>query len=151
MTTFPINVIDVLAEELKSLPAGIVLRRALRPTDPDRSVGIYAMDWTPRDSVIGQFDPAVATYTYTVQAMVKHANEEEGRHDHAAYAQAVRLMLYRDPALRVRLAGLSETDGNVTERSQRWGVRAQRYASNEVDGEFIYLSTTEFWVETETV
>ncbi len=149
---FPTVLVDALSDELAlTTGAGKVLRRPLRPTDPDRSIGVVAIDWTPNAMVIGQHEPAVAVYVLSIQAFVKHADEEEGRDDHADLAQQIRSMLYRNVGLRVRLAGLSETADGLTERVQRWGIRQQRYAANEVDGEFLYLSTTEFWIETETV
>lgn len=149
---FPTVVVDVLADELAlATGAGKVMRRLLRDTDPDQSIGVIAADWVPQEMVIGQFDPAVATYLFSIQAFVKHAHEEEGRASHTNFAQTIRLMLYRNAGLRTRLAALSETADGMVERVQRWGVRQQRYASNEVEGQFLYLSTTEFWVETETV
>lgn len=149
---FPTAIVDALAEQL-ALTTGVgkVMRRPLRPTDPDQSIGVTASDWVPNEQVIGQHDPAVGTYLFAIQAFVKHADEEEGRDDHTDLAQAIRAMLYRDLGLRVRLASLSHSADGLIERVQRWGVRQQRYASNEVDGQFLYLSTTEFWVETETV
>lgn len=149
---FPTSIVDALAEQLAlTTGAGKVLRRPLRPTDPDQSIGVIAADWVPNEMVIGQHDPAVGTYLFQVQAFVKHTDEEEGRDSHANFAQVIRSMLYRDAGLRVRLAGLSHAADGLLERVQRWGIRQQRYASNEVDGQFLYLSTTEFWVETETV
>lgn len=149
---FPMLIVDALAEELAfTIGVGKVLRRPLRPTDPDGSIGVIAADWVPNAMVIGQHDPAVGTYLFQIQAFVKHTDEEEGRDAHADFAQRIRLMLYRNAGLRVRLGGLAHTADGLIERVQRWGIRQQRYAANEVDGEFLYLSTTEFWTETETV
>lgn len=149
---FPTAIVDALSDELAlTLGAGKVLRRPLRPTDPDASIGVIAADWVPNAMVIGQHDPAIGTYLIQIQAFVKHTNEEEGRDEHADFAQRIRLMLYRNTTLRVRLSGLSHSVDGLIERVQRWGIRQQRFASNEVDGEFLYLSTTEFWIETETV
>jgi hypothetical protein len=60
-------------------------------------------------------------------------------------------MLYGDQPLRVGLAALSVASGSSIERAQRWGIRQQRFSSNEIQGAFLYLSTLEFWLETETI
>lgn len=60
----------------------------------------------------------------------------------------VRSMLYRDASLRVGFPALSYTTGGVTERVMLWGVRGQRFISNEVNSSWLYLSTLDVWAET---
>lgn len=149
---FPENIIEEIKVSLLEME-GVdhVIRRPLRPTDPTESVGVFAMSWSPEDWQIGQFDPAVTQYLIAIQTFVKHGNEEEGVTAHARLAKRVRVMLYRDDDLRLRLGTLSAVEDGLTERTQRWGVRAQRYLSNELQGNFLFLAVTELWVETEIV
>jgi hypothetical protein len=142
---------EEIAAALFDLNLGLVARRPLRPTDPDKSIGVMALDWRPTESFIGQHDPAISRYQFAIQVFLKHQDEEEGLQQHTLLSKNLRTMLYRGEALRLRLASLSETSLLVTERVQRWGVRQQRFVSNEIQGRFLYLSTTEFWVETEAI
>lgn len=96
-------------------------------------------------------EPTISTYVIGVQAFVKDFSEERGLARHSVLSKMIRSMLYRDAPLRVGLSALSVTMNDSVERSQRWGIRAQRYLSNEIDGNFLYLSTLEFWLDTETV
>jgi len=149
---FPNNVVEVLSDEFGSIEnLQYVLKRPLNSTDPDMSIGIYALDWVPQSFEIGQYEPVLATYHYALQAFVKHANEEEGILKHTLLSKLVRSMLYRETSIRVRLGALSETSLGIKERTQRWGVRQQRFISNELEGQFLFLSTMELWLETEAV
>lgn len=149
---FPNNVVDVLTEELGAVE-GVehVAKRPLNPPDPNMSIGVYALDWIPQGFEIGQYEPVLATYNYALQAFVKHANEEEGILKHTLLSKLVRSMLYRETSIRVRLGALTETSLGIKERTQRWGVRQQRFISNEISGQFLFLSTMELWLETEAV
>jgi len=149
---FPENVVEELSYNLAEIPeVEVVLRRPLRPTDPNGALGVFALSWNPEEYQIGQFDPATTRYMLNIQSFVKHGNDEEGVVLHSRLAKRVRVMLYRDQQLRVGLGTLSVTEGGVTERFQRWGVVTQRYLNNEMEGTFLYLAVTEMWVETEIV
>jgi len=149
---FPENIVAELGVTLATIEeVDQVINRPLRPTDPNGAIGIYAVDWNPQEYQIGQYDPAVTRYLIAVQSFVKHGDDQQGVALHARMAKRVRVMLYRDDELRVRLGSLSVSEGGVTERLQRWGVQTQRYLSNEVQGSFMYLAVTELWVETEIV
>lgn len=150
-TDFPENIVAELKASLESLGFDKVMRRPLRPTDPHLSAAVFAVDWNPEEMQIGQHDPAVTRYLLSIQTFIKHGDDEVGTTLHARIAKKVRVMLYRDEALRVRLGQLRATEDGVTERLQRWGVRTQRYLSNEVDATFLYLAVTELWVDTEIV
>jgi hypothetical protein len=149
---FPQNVVKELKASLTSM-VGVdkVLQRPLKPTDPSGSVGIFATVWNPEGWQIGQYDPAVTQYGITVQTFVKHGSEEVGIALHSKLAKRLRVMLYRDEELRLRLGSLSTTEGAVVERAQRWGIRNQRYLSNEFQGNFLFLAVTEMWLQTEIV
>lgn len=154
---FPNNVVVTLAQEFKGAAAdGIdtVLMRPLKPTDPDVSLGVFAMDWIPGEYEMAgkvNIDPTLSTYHFGIHAFVKHGNREEGLLKHALLTKMVRLMLYRRESLRVRLSQLNEASFGVVERAQKWGIRQQRFMANELEGSFLFVSTTEFWLETETV
>lgn len=149
---FPYNVVYAL-EECLGTTEGVntVVRRPLRPTDPNGTLGVFAKDWVPGQGAIGQRDPMSAQYLYGIQFLLKHTDEVEGNEMQARISKSLRAMLYRDTNLQVRLGQLTETSFGVRERMQQWGISRQRFLSNEVQGQFIYLSTLDFWVEVEIV
>lgn len=156
---FPSNVVELLASKFLTIEGlEYVLKRPLRPTDPDMCLGVFPLDWVPGEFEIGgavniniPVDPVTSTYLYAIQAFVKHGDEEEGILKHTILSKIVRAMLYRDTGLRVALAALNETSLGMKERTQRWGVRTQRFIQNEISGQFVFLSTMDFWLETEVV
>jgi hypothetical protein len=166
-TVFPNNVADILFTRFSVIidPDTVdpnqrvaVLRRALRPTDPNQAVGISPVDWMPNEEskemmgqvVPGPSEPTLQTYFYNIQTLVKDTDEVRGLAIHSILGTRARAILYRDMPLRVGLASLQVDLDGVTEQLKRYGVRAQRYVSNELQGNFLYVSTIEFWVETET-
>jgi hypothetical protein len=149
---FPDNFIDILRINLEDEPDfEHVLRRPLRDTDPDRSVGIFPAMWAPTDFEIGQRDPAVAVYSIQIQTLAKNATEEEGIIAHTRLAKKIRVMLYRDDDLIVQCGRLKTERDSLTERTQRWGITSQNFLTNEIGGQFLYLAVTDVWLETETV
>lgn len=154
MSEFPMVVVDVLHDRFKELLTDRdILDRPLRVNDPNRCVGLYPVDWNPElDSFeMPGVEPTLGRYTYRVQNLVKHSNEEEGRVVYAKDSKIVRAILYRDQELRLRLHGIAETTLGFVERFKRMGVRQQRFLNNELQGQFIFLATTEVWLETESV
>ncbi len=162
MAIFPESILDeVEVSLLQYMPDTVyegistpveVLRRPLRYSDPDRSVGIHPVDWTPDEqgsSFIGQNEPGIARYIFRVMNLVKHTDEEEGRALYVLDAKMIRAILYRDTALRVRLGTLNETILGTIERFKRIGIRNQRFLNNELSGQFVFLATTELYVDTE--
>lgn len=149
---FPANIVSAVllsVEDVEGIEA--VVGRPVRPLDPNACAGVYAVDWLPQDYSIGQHEPAIAKYCVNIQVLIKHMNEEEARLQHSVLSKRVRTMVSRDTDFRVRLAALSETSMGVTERAQKWSVRAQRFLSNEIEGQFLFLSTMELVVDVETV
>jgi hypothetical protein len=95
-------------------------------------------------------EPTLQEYNLGAQAFVRDGDEEVGLAVHSVLSTRVRRVLYRDEPLRVALQGLSVTDEfGATETLKRWGIRTARYFSNEIDAQWVYLSTLEFWIETE--
>jgi len=160
---FPQNAVVTIAQHMKVAVAGIsdldptgkaVFTRPLRPSDPAVSGGVFALDWRPDDyEIMGRpnGDPTLATYMLAIQILVKHTDEQEGLALHSETAKAVRSMLYRDAVLRVALTSLTESSLGVTERALKWGVGQQRYANNELNGTFLFLTTTELSLQTQTI
>lgn len=152
---FPYNVVTELETAFRAneeLALAAVVGRALRPTDPSRTLGIVANTWSQvQPPLIGQYDPSITAYDYELQLLVKHAKEDEGRRVAAQLSKTLRVMLYRDPDLRVGLASLSESSMQMTERVTKWSVRRQSFLANEINGQFIFLTTSEIVVEVDTV
>lgn len=134
-----------------------VLTRTLRPTDPNQAIGIFASDWAPFEDSMEMggpgvpAEPTISRYNFRIQNMVKAANEVEGRQMFARDAKIIRAILYRDQALAVRLRDINEVTLDSSERVMRYGVQRQRFLNNEIRGSFLYLATTELWVDTATV
>lgn len=157
---FPNNVVNILATHIQTLDADLaIVRRPPRTADPNQTVGVVAMQWTPREDSyelrgppgVGRSEPTLGRYTVAVQAFVRDADEERGLAVHSVLSKMIRAMLYRDEDLRIDFAALSVQMNGSTERFQRWGVTTQRFMSRELTGAFLYLSTIECFFETETV
>ena len=157
-TDFPYNIVGAIADELATIDDEIfVIRRPLRESDPVQSIGVFGVQWMPDEESLemrggfpGPSQPTLSQYIISIQIVVKDADEVRGAATHGTLAKIVRTMLYRNEALRVALHQLSSTTAGSTERTQRFGVRTQRYLSNELQGSWLYMSTIEFWLETET-
>ena len=153
---FPNNVVALLKVALAGIDPDVsVFGRPLRPSDPAQSIGVFGQLWDPDEESIemaGAFpgEPTLQRYQLSIQSLVKHGDEEVGQAIHSILSNRVRGVLYRNQALRVALGNLSAVDSGVIESMRRWGVSVQRYLSNEIDQEWVYLSTLEFWIETET-
>lgn len=156
-TVFPNNIVYLVSVRSALLTDGItVVRRAVRATDPNQTIGVFAQNWTPQDDskeFLGQthaHQPTLSTYRVTVQALVRDTDEARGLATHATMSRSVRDMLYTDDPLRVALSTLTSTLNSTQEAARRWGVGNQRFFSNEISGDWLYLSILEFWLETET-
>lgn len=154
---FPGNVTSLILPRIQLIdPDLFVVPRPLRPTDPQQSVGVMPVQWGPREGTqeLGlryPSEPTLQRYDYVIQCMAKDTDQASGPAVISALSSRVRGMLYRDPVLTVNLTQLSSTALGSTERLQRWGVTNQRFLSNDISGNWVFVSTTEFWVETESV
>lgn len=153
---FPNNVVGLLPIAFQAIdPDLFITKRPLRNTDPTQSIGVFGQLWDPDEESkemhgFSTGEPTLQQYLISIQAFVKDRDPERGLSTHSILSAHIRRVLYNDPELRVALAGLASTDEWVTETLKRWGVRVQRYFSNEIDSDWLYLSTLEFWIETET-
>lgn len=157
---FPNNIVQAICDAMPSIDTDVgerVLRRPLRQTDPTQSVGVFATQWAPDSESfeigmggpLGFHEPTLAQYFIAVQSFVTDFDEERGLATSSILSTLVRTMLFRNDSLRVALRSLSVVMEGSTEKTRRYEVRAQRFNNNEIDGNFLYLSTLEFWLETE--
>lgn len=164
INVFPNNVVALLVPRLKSLDSDLfVTKRVLRDGDPTQSIGVFPISLVPDESsyemdggvsMLGQrkaaSEPVLSTYAIGIQSFVQHTDEEEGTGQHNVLAKMIRTLLYRDATLAVGLDALSCTMFGAVERIQRRRVGIQRYLNNDIDGVFHYMSSLEYYVETET-
>lgn len=130
----------------------LVVGRRLKVTDDTMSIGVAPDMWIPDESSFEfrSLEPTVSTYTIWIQSFVKNSDEEEGVQLGSVLAKVVRTTLYRDMPLQVGLNSLSVTMMGATETIQRRGIRRSQYLSTEIQGNFLYLNTLEYYIETET-
>lgn len=157
---FPSNVVLLIQERLSQLDADImVMRRPLEPTDPVQCMAVYGTLWSPTQNsleLLGN-EPARATmptlqqYSVTIQALVQDMDTERGLATHSYMSKLVRGVLYHDMPLRVGLGLLSSQMFGVTETFKRREVVSQRFMSNEISGNWMFLSVLDLRIETETV
>lgn len=158
-THFPNNCVHILSERFKLIDQDLyVVKRPLRTTDPEQSIGIMASLWNPEDdsyeikgAPLGRSEPTLQMYIITIQAFIKDMEEERGASTHSLLSKMLRTMLYRDEGIRVGFTALSSSMMDSVERLQRWRVLRQRFNSNELSGDWLYLSTLELMIETETI
>jgi hypothetical protein len=151
---FPVNVIDTIAIVASSvLPLADVVRRPLRGTDLDQSLGVFAARWVPLGDGMEMGRPylgsSVEIYTVVIQAMVKDAEEAVGGARHSVLSELVRTMLYTDQTLKLGLDSLQTELAGVRKNTRTWKISSQEYFNNSVNGFFVYLSSLEMTVEVE--
>ena len=159
VAVFPNNAVAAIKTAMQSIDSDLrIYGRPLRKSDPAQSVGVYGLQWLPDEQsyeigggLRGPGEPTISQYLISVQAFVKDMDEERGLAVHSVLSKLIRTTLYRDPTLMLGLRSLTVTMSGSTERTQRYGTKIVRFLSNEIDGNFLYLSTLEFFLETETV
>ena len=157
---FPSNVVQIVVARLKQkYPRTGVLARPLRHTDPTQSIGVFPTEWMP-DTDSYEFmqtpeprpagHPTVQMYTINIQSFVKDMEAERGIRIHSLMSKAMRSLLYYDNPLAIGLQSLRVEMDGTAEVLQRRTIIRQKYISNEIDGAFLYLSTLQYSIETET-
>lgn len=152
-----LQVLDALADSLAAidlslyaLPAVLVFKRELDGSDPAPSIGIFFHSWQPVEGPqIGQAEPAIGRYRFSVQTFIKSSEREPGERMNSDFVKQVRKTIYRDKALRDALVAVRESDDETIERPLRWGIDQTFYTDSAITGGFVYLSQTEFYFETE--
>lgn len=149
---FPACLGDTIEVYLGALDSGYtILRRPLRPMDPNGAIGVYESDWAPVEIDIGPTaDPGIAQYNVIIQTLVKNTDESFARNLSSKLAKTIRRMLYGNATLRLALWSLSETMFGATESVVNLGVQRQRFAQNSLNGEFVCMSVTELFIQTQS-
>lgn len=153
---FPWNACVLIATRMSMVDPDVqCFRRRLYSTDPVQAFGCSPASWSPdedsyemRGERLGR-EPTIQRYGLVVQAMVKDTDEERGIAVHSQMSKIARSILLTDIPLGDSLRVLSADLYGVRERTLRWSIRSQRYLSEELKGQFTYLSTIEVQVETE--
>lgn len=153
---FPSNIILALKPHIQALdPDVTILTRPINRSDPVQCFAIFASGWVPDDDSnelrgIGGFTgPTINRYTVAIQSFNQDMDEERGLAVQARMATAVRMKLSRDMDVRVALGALQSSAFDCTERFMRSVFQQQRYLNNEIEGQFLFLSSTELLIETE--
>jgi hypothetical protein len=153
---FPNNIVSSVSLRLGLIDSDLfVTQRPLRQTDPVQSIGVFGAIWSPEqesNEMRGIFrggEPTLSRYVVTVQAFVRDMDEVRGLATHSVLSAIVRGIIYRDQPLRDLLGSLETEVEGVKERVTRWGITAQRFLNNELQAEWLYLSSLELWVQTE--
>ncbi len=158
---FPNNAASLIVERMATIDSEIkIVQRALRDSDGQQAIGVFPMTWTPDENSFempampSQFaagEPTLQRYIIGIQGMVLDSDEQRGIAIHSVLAKRIRALLYRDNPLAVGLSTLSVQMYGSTERIQRRGILTQRFLNNEVGNVFMFLSSCEYYLETETV
>lgn len=152
---FPNNVVYCLTSVLPAIDDDIVpLNRPLRPTDPNLSIGVYATLWSPEEDSyeIGNMfphEPSLQTYQIGIQTLVKDGDTQRGLAISSILTKRIRAVVYRNQPLRIALSSLTVQDDVSRESMRRWGIRNQRFMSNDIEGTFVTISVLDLWLETE--
>lgn len=145
------DVVNVLHNALEGRfgATHLIVKRALRPSDPAMSIGVFLDDWNTdeRSQEIGGIEPTLSRYWFSIQNMILASDEEAGRQAFAGVAKMIRVTLYRDHPLAVALREIKDTSLGSIERVQRVGVARQRFATGVVRGNWNFVCTTRLWVE----
>jgi hypothetical protein len=131
-----------------------ILSRPLRPTDPQQCIGLYGTLWAPEEDSyeMGHVSPHEATlntYQVGIQTLVKDSDTERGLATSSILTRRVRSVIYRNEPLRLALGQLYVADDVSRESMRRWGIRNQRFMSNDIEGTFVTISVLDLWLETE--
>ena len=156
IAVFPQNFVNVLAPVLHAIDEDqlTLAKRPLRPTDPNMSIGVYGTLWQPEEESYEMGhnppqEPTLQQYQVGIQTLAKHGDVEALLNINSVLAYRIRTVLYRNQPLRLALGSLKVEDATFTESLRRWGIRTQRYMSNDVEGTFVTSSVLDLWIETE--
>lgn len=150
---FPGVFVNEIAKSLQEwMPSHAVQTRPVRNVDPPRSIGVFSVSWRADQEsfMIGQAEPTLSRYVVRIQNVAKGFDEGEVMAAFANDAKTIRVILYRDTDLRVRLGGLQEAFMTSVERVTKMQVLGQDYLSTRLTAEFMHVATTDVLIETET-
>lgn len=150
---FPDVFVNEIAKALQDhLPDCAVVPRPLGAEDVSMSIGVFTQDWNADEDtyVMGQFEPVEASYVIRVQCMVKALNHSDGRRAHSNLAKAIRVILYRDTTLQLRLRESSEELLSSIERVNKFAVTRTEFLSGRAGTNFMFMATTYIRIGTST-
>jgi len=153
---FPNNVVSCIAEVLPAIDEDVrVYKRPLRPSDTNYAISVYGTLWAPdEDSFeIGHLfpgEPTLQNYQIGIQSLIKDGDTERALAVSTLMARHIRSVLYRNEPMRLALGSLYVQDDTSRESMRRWGIRNQRFMSNDIEGKFVTISVLDLWIETET-
>lgn len=150
---FPMVFVDKIIEVLlPRFPNHSVVARSLGLSEGADAIGVFPAEWRPEldSKEIGSIEPTFGRYIIRIQNLRIDADEIAGRASFVSTCRMIRAILYRDPALRLALGGLTEVIGDHTERVKIFDVTKQDYLSAKMGDVMTYLCTTEMVFVTET-
>lgn len=128
-------------------PGAAFFTRPVRPTDPNRSVGVVEGQAEPSQYEIGMNDPAVLEWTVAVQVFAKNTDEVQGRNIRSRLLQRVRHTLFLPGTVQ---ALMTLNDGY--DRVSKFRVRRIDFDSataRDANKQFFFLGTIELIFHTE--
>lgn len=154
---FPNNVVNLLGAAMATIDTDIsIVKRPMQMTDDDQTIAVVAIDWAPDTKTkeiagVNPAQPTSQTYKIAVQGLIVDMDEEAGLMRNSAFAKLIRDILYTNQPTRIALSKLEVLNGTGqwVEKALTWDVVSQKYHNNEVDGNFLYLSTLELWFKTQ--
>lgn len=157
---FPNNVVDFLCAALQNIdPDTKIVKRPIKDTDSSQTISVLPVAWSPVQESMEMLgrrnEPTLQRYSILVESFIADMDEARGIRKHSLLSALVRHTLYRSPGLHVGLPMLKvefqNSSGPTMESVSRWGVVSQNYMNNRVPttGKFLFLSSTELFVETE--
>jgi hypothetical protein len=154
ITAFPGNISYVFEEALKrNQYVGPVVSRPIRQDDANMTAAVHVDAWEPdgpEPYEIGQEEPTLQRYPFVIEYMVRFIGDvAEGRNVHSRASKSIRAMLYRDPELVLQLRRLNETVDGTVERAKRMVITRQRFFSNRMRSDMVFLSVIQGYVQTE--
>ncbi len=160
MIPFVVQAADVLVEQLASAVTMAdqgwtatvgVFGRDLQATDPDLSIGVVPLQWTPGSQSIGGNEPDYGRYIFSVTTMLKAPTRIVGERLSGIFVGRVRNALYRHKPLLDALQAVSALD-DVTDMRERYlkhGLSNIDFADSAVSKGFVFFSQAEFFIESE--
>lgn len=153
---FPSNVVQLVSARFAMEDDRLtILKRPLRPQDPNYSIGVWASNWLPvpgSQEMLGvdfARSSTLENYLVMVQGFVRNTDEVAGLNAHAVLSETLRTILASDPPLREQLGGLTAVLNGTTKSLKKFWVRSGRYVNNQLNGENMYLTTNDLMLEVE--
>lgn len=145
---------DPLAPRAEQDGIRIRLRR-LRPDDQTQTIGIHPTLWRPDENTIEMGrgfigrESTISRYPISITTIVKDMDWERGAAVASTLSTLVRQTLSRSEVLKLHLPQLAPVVGGVRESFYKCGVSSQEYMDDMDGNTYVFLSATEFWVETQ--